>query len=66
MATEQKYEVKTDCFAYCETCFAHNGTKVRKVDCSALRELYCKKGKCNFYKPKECCMEVTGMTSNKR
>lgn len=59
MALEQKYEVKTDCFAY-------RAGKVEEYACSALRELYCKKGKCNFYKPKECCMEVTGTTSNKR
>lgn len=37
-------EPKKDCFAYVE---AAGGT------CNALRELYCKNGKCGFYKTKE-------------
>ena len=34
--------VKTDCFGYSE----------EKNDCKALRELYCKREKCKFYKTK--------------
>lgn len=37
--------VKTDCFAYREGV-------IEARACDALRELYCKKEKCNFYKPK--------------
>ncbi len=33
-------QVKTDCFAYA------------KGECKALKELYCRTGECNFYKPK--------------
>ena len=35
--------IKTDCFAY----------QSQKHSCSALKQLYCKKGKCAFYKPIE-------------
>lgn len=38
-------EVKSDCFAYKET---QTGGK-----CTALKELYCKKEQCGFYKKKE-------------
>jgi hypothetical protein len=34
-------QVKTDCFAYA------------KGECKALKELYCKTEKCNFFKTKE-------------
>lgn len=39
-------EEKTDCFAYREK----NG----KGFCTALNALYCKHGKCNFYKKDRC------------
>lgn len=44
----ESIEIKTDCFAY-------NGSKIGDYRCSALRELYCKKEKCSFYKP---CSEL--------
>lgn len=37
-------EVKTDCFGY---------AKVVTETCTALRELYCAKEECPFYKPKK-------------
>lgn len=37
-------EVKTDCFAH------RNGRK--GAECSALNALYCRTGKCRFYKDK--------------
>lgn len=45
-------EVKTDCFAY------RKGV-TEAYACKALRELYCKKEKCNFYKPKESCTNLS-------
>lgn len=36
----KKFVVRKDCFAY-------NGTK----SCSCLKELYCSKEECKFYKP---------------
>lgn len=42
-----KHEVKTDCFGY------HKTAKCEK--CDALRELYCKTGECNFYRPLTEC-----------
>lgn len=41
---EEMAEIKTDCFAYDAT-LAHR-------HCTALEELYCQKGQCNFYKTK--------------
>lgn len=38
-------EIKTDCFAYREGV-------LEEYACSALNELYCRKEKCRFYKPK--------------
>lgn len=38
-------EIKTDCFAY-------DGSKIGDYRCCALRELYCEKEKCSFYKPR--------------
>lgn len=36
-------QVKTDCFAWQKT----------RRNCSALKEIVCKKGPCPFYKPKK-------------
>lgn len=36
--------VKEDCFAY---------AKASKCSCNALRQLYCEKEECGFYKTKE-------------
>ena len=38
-------EVKTDCFAY--------DCSLKNRQCKALRELYCAKKNCKFYKTKE-------------
>lgn len=38
------YREKEDCFAYKYT------KQIKKAQCTALKELYCKKGKCPFYK----------------
>lgn len=37
------YELKTDCFAYSK----------KNNECRALKELYCEKENCPFYKTKE-------------
>ena len=41
--------VKRDCFAYV--------TDYLMGECDALRALYCKRGKCNFYKNRDEYME---------
>lgn len=38
------FEVKKDCFAYNDI----------KNNCNALKELYCVKENCKFYKTKKC------------
>lgn len=45
MGEDHKAEIKKDCFAY---------TKRGNTEkCAALKELYCKKEVCKFYKSKE-------------
>jgi uncharacterized membrane protein len=44
-ANEEANPTKKDCFAYQE--------KDGEGDCAALRQLYCEKEKCSFYKPKK-------------
>ena len=41
-----QYEARTDCLFY-------RAQGYRKPDCAALKELYCRKEKCSFYKPRE-------------
>jgi len=36
--------IKTDCFAF---------NNKKKLDCTALDDLYCKRGECRFYKTRE-------------
>ena len=45
-----KFEVKKDCFGYCE----------EKNDCKALRSLYCASEKCRFYKTKKQYVKELG------
>lgn len=42
--TYKEIEEKTDCLL-------HNGIKAGKGCCKGLKELYCKKEICKFYKP---------------
>lgn len=46
---EEECTVKTDCFAYRPKGLTGNGTT---PNCDALTQLYCREGKCGFYKPK--------------
>ena len=41
----REIEIKTDCFAY------RNSLKKAEGSCMCMRELYCKKEICKFYKP---------------
>lgn len=51
-------EIKRDCFA-----FRVNG--VGKPKCSALTDLYCKDGKCGFYKTMEQFKKENGESYEK-
>lgn len=50
---EKMAEIKKDCFA-----FRVNGVGTMK--CNALNDLYCKDGKCGFYKTREQFQKENG------
>lgn len=40
--------IKTDCFAF---------NNKKKLDCTVLDDLYCKRGECSFYKTREAFLK---------